>query len=250
MKPTTQIQKEDRKRRRAAEKIRCWIEQLRRRHMYQERDRRRKWLLFLLLWALESKPAQMFFPSPDLPLSPAPEKAKKRKSEKNFTNAEETRTDDERRFLFDYAPRRGEENAEVMDGLTWTDIVALNRIHCPYLFKTAPIPGMPDRYKDNPPHVWSLLDHIGSDYHREDAITALKLLVDKEAHDWIDACSTGANGNSWKDLRLVHQRTPQMTIAEFPRAAARWREELRRETEEDRKNRPKRDDEDNGLSPK
>ena len=128
MREHTPVQKEDRKSRRAAERIRRWIEQARRRHAHQDRERRRKWLLLLLLWALESKPAQMFVPSPDLPMRPAPEKAKKRKSEKKFADAVETRTDDERRYLFDYAPRRGEENAEVMDGLTWTDIVALNRI--------------------------------------------------------------------------------------------------------------------------
>ncbi|MDP9875259.1 hypothetical protein [Agrobacterium tumefaciens] len=119
-----------------------------------------------------------------------------------------------------------------MDGLTYADIIALNKIHRPHLFQQpAPIPGMPNRYK-KAVHIWTLLDHLGSDYHRRDAIKALKLLVDESAHDWIDACAKGANGNSWRDLRICRRRTPEMTIYDFPRAAAWWRESVRREEEE------------------
>jgi hypothetical protein len=241
----------ERKSRRVADQLRRWIEDLRRRQMQAERNRRRKWLLFLFLALLESKPVQAFFSMRGFTPLPVPRQmSRQRKSQKEKAANEDMRTDDERRYLYDYAPRRGEESAEVMDGLTWTDIVALNRIYRPHLFRTAPIPGMPDRYKDKPPHVWTLLDHIGSDYHRKDALAALKLLVDGEAHDWIDACGKGANGSSWKDLRTCRQRTPDMTISDFPRAAAWWRETTRREAEENLKNRPKPDGDDNGLSSK
>ena len=77
MKTAAQIRKkEDRKKcRAAADRLRRYIEDLRRRQMRAERDRRRKWLLALLLWALESTPVQMFFPSPDpAPVPPPPPK--------------------------------------------------------------------------------------------------------------------------------------------------------------------------------
>ncbi|MGO7638737.1 hypothetical protein, partial [Rhizobium leguminosarum] len=71
---------------------------------------------------------------------------------------------------------------------------------------------------------------LDSYYHRPEAIKALKLIVDAECHDCIDACTAEASGLTWKDLRRQCRRlTPEMTIYEFPRAAARWREERRRE---------------------
>jgi hypothetical protein len=228
---------ESRKRRRTAERWRRWIEDLRRRKMQQQdRDRRRRWLLALLLALLESKPVQMFFPvlivAPDPALSKQRPKPSRKSEEKSETV--DTRTNDERRFLYDYAPRHGEEHLEVYDGLTWNDIVAYNKVHRPWLFpKFVPIPGMPDRYKDEPVHIWTLLDHISSDYHRKNAIVALKLIVNRDAHDWIDACAASDEG--WKDLPKCRRPTPEMTIYEFPRTAARWREDQRREAEERKK---------------
>ncbi|MBB2823276.1 UNVERIFIED_ORG: hypothetical protein GGD59_006582 [Rhizobium esperanzae] len=240
MKPTRAVQirkKEASKRRSAAERFRRYIHDLRRRlRLQDERDRRRKWLLVLLLALLESKPAQAFFPvvfaEPD-PTHQKREPQPTNKSEKRIA-ADNPRTDDERRYLYDYAPRRGEEHLEVYDGLTYADIIANNKIHRPWLFpKFEPIPGMPERYADGPVHIWTLLDHLGSDYHRPEAITALKLSVGVESRDWIDACAAEVDGLTWKDLRRqCRRRTPEMTIYEFPRAAARWREERRREGEE------------------
>jgi hypothetical protein len=235
MKSATQIKKEeDRKRRRADERWRRYIQDLRRRHMQAERDRRRRWLLALLLWALESTPVQMFFPMPDpAPVPPPPPKTSPaRKSEKKAPV--EAVSDYDRHYLFDHRPRRGEEHLEVYDGLTYRDIDELNRIHRPHLFpKFTPIPGMPKQYADEPVNVLALFDHMSSDYHRSDAIKALKLIVAPESHAWIDACATETNGLTWKDLRRqCRRRTPEMTTREFPRAAERWREELRREAEE------------------
>lgn len=238
MKPNTAIEvrkEESRKRRRAAERWRKWIEDLRRRQMRAERDRRRRWLLTLLLALLESKPVQTFFPvhfpaadPPQQKRQPQPSRKSKGKSE-----AVDMRTDDERRFLYDYATRRGEEHLEVYDGLTYADIVEYNKIHRPWLFpKFVPIPGMPKRYSREPVHIWTLLDHIGSDYHRRGAIIALKLITDKSAHDWISACAKGVGDLTWKDLRKCRSRTPDATLYEFPRYAERWREEQRREVEE------------------
>jgi len=224
-----QLKKEDRKRRRADERWRRYIQDLRRRQIQAslDRARRRRWLLALLLALLESTPMQMFFPSPDPAPTPAPPKTSPaRKSQKKA--AVETLSDYDRHYLFDHRPRRGEEHLEVYDGLTYSDIAA----HRPRLsLKFQPIPGMPDRYRDEPVHIWTLLDHLGSDYHRRDAIKALKLLVDKSAHAWIDACAVGENGSSWRDLRLCRQRTPEMTVRDFPRMAAWWRESVRREAE-------------------
>lgn len=240
MRPNTAIQvhnKAFRKRRRTAVRWRKWI---RRRQMLQQRDRRRKWLLALLLWALELQPAQMFF----VPLDPAPGPApvkrlpvKKSAKCSDLTAEDDPRTDYERLYISDCSTRYGEEHQEVMDGLTYHDIVALQRINRPWLFpKFKPIPGMPDRYKDEPVGIWTLLDHLQYDFLRSDAVKALKLLVDPGSHDWIDACAAGTQGNSWKDLRLYcKSRTPDATIQAFPRAAARWREEQRREAEERRK---------------
>jgi hypothetical protein len=212
---------------------RKWIEDLRRRQQRQEGDRRRRWLLTLLLALLESKPIQWFFPVHFAEAHPPEQKRQPQpptKSEEKITTAD-TRTDDERRYLYDYAPRRGEEHLEVYDGLTWADIVEYNKIHRPWLFPAfTPIPGMPDRYKDEPVHIWTLLDHIGSEYHRKNAIVALKLIVNRDAHDWIDACA--ATDEGWKDLPKCRRRTPEMTAYEFPRTAARWREDQRREAEE------------------
>ncbi|CDZ46980.1 hypothetical protein [Neorhizobium galegae] len=231
MKPNNKITKDEgRKKRRADERFRRWLED-RRRQMQREHDRRRKWLLLLLLMMFDSKPVRTFFSSPE-PVAVPAKGPPPRKSKKKIA-AVETRTDYERHYLFDHAPRRGEERHEVMDGLTYADIIALNKIHRPHLFqRPAPIPGMPDRYKGEAVHIWTLLDHLGSDYHRADAIKALKLLVDESAHDWIDACAKGANGNSWRDLRICRRRTPEMTLCDFPRAAAWWRESVRREEEE------------------
>ncbi|MBN9981861.1 hypothetical protein [Rhizobium laguerreae] len=237
MKPITAAQtrkEESRKRRRAAERWQRYIQDLRRRQQMQaESDRRRKWLLLLLLWALESKPAQLFFPSPDpAPPPTTPKRSAARKSE--IKAAVETLSDYDRHYLYDHRPRRGEEHLEVYDGLTWNDIIAYNRIHRPHLFPAfRPIPGMPKRYADEPVNVWTLFDHMSSDYHRPDAIKALKLIVDSRAHDWIDACATEVGDLTYKDLRRqCKRRTPAMTLHEFPRAATWWRESVRREEEE------------------
>lgn len=234
MKPNAAVHRkeEDRKKRRAAEWVRRRTEELRRRRLQAESRRRRKWLLLLLLWALESRPVQMFFLSPGPAPRPAPAKGLPRKSEKKITTVD-MRSDDERRYLFDYAPRHGEESQEVYDGLTYADIVAYNRIHRPHLFpKLTPIPGTPARYANEPLHIWTLLDHLQYDFLRPDAISAIKLLVDPSSHEWIDACETRVQGSSWKDLRHCRSRTPEMTIRAFPRAAVRWREERLREAEE------------------
>ncbi|ARQ11020.1 hypothetical protein NXC12_CH03027 [Rhizobium etli] len=255
MKPTRAVKilkEEASKRLGAAERFRRYIQDLRhRQRMKDERDRRRKWLLALLLAMLESKPAQAFFPVVFAEPDPAYQKRQPqptKKSEKNVA-ADDPRTDDERRYLYDYAPRRGEEHLEVYDGLTYSDIIAKNKIYRPWLFpKFEPIPGMPERYADGPVHIWTLLDHLGSDYHRPEAITALKLIVGVESHDWIDACAAEVDGLTWKDLRRqCRRRTPEMTLHEFPRSATRWRDEQRRETEE--RKREVDETPDDGLKP-
>lgn len=232
-----QIRKEEtRKRRRAAERLRKWNEDLRRRKMQQQdRDRRRRWLIALLLTLLEFKPVQMFFPVHFAQAVPPEQKRQPKPSRKSEEKAEtvDTRTDDERRFLYDYATRRGEEHLEVYDGLTYADIVEYNKIHRPWLFPVfKPIPGMPKRYADEPTHVWTLLFEMQYPHARDEAIAALKLIVDPSSHDWIDACSKGAGNLTWKDLRKCRSRTPDATLYEFPRYAARWREDQRREAEE------------------
>lgn len=252
MKPTTTVQirkKEARTKRHAAEKFRRWIEEQRRRQMQAERDRRRKWLIFLLLMLLDTKPAQMLFPSFNRTPVPTPcadqLKLKKRKRADDETG-ERPAFDINEHIFFDYSTRPGEHHLHVVDGLTYEDILELNRIHRPHLFKTpAPIPGMPARYADARPHVWSLLDHLSSAYHRKDAITALKLLVSPEAHDWIDSCSASDDG--WKELKRCRMKTPEMTVREFPRAAERWREQQRREAEE--RKREAKETLDNGPKP-
>ena len=165
--------------------------------------------------------------------APPPAPALPRKSEEKIPDLELC-DDYDRHYLFDHRPRRGEEHLEVYDGLTYQDIVAANRIHRPHLSpKFIPVSGMPSRYAEEPVDVWELLDHIDSDYHREQALIALKLIVDPEARDWIDACAAEVGGLTYKDLRRkCRQRTPSWTLYEFPRAAARWREEQRREAEE------------------
>ncbi|MBB3408520.1 hypothetical protein FHT87_002423 [Rhizobium sp. BK316] len=244
MKTVGQIQKEEyRKSRHAAERWRKWIKDLRRRQIQQqERDRRRRWLLALLLALLESKPVQAFFPlvlaEPDPPQQKRqPQPPRKSPKKDGFDQRQDQRTEYDRLYLSDCSTRYGEEHLEVYDGLTWGDIIKYNREHRPWLFPAfTPIPGMPDQYKDEPVHIWTLFDHLASDYHRPAAIEALKLVVDTESHDWVDACAAETNGLTWKDLRRqCRRRTPEMTIREFPRAAARWREELRREAEERKK---------------
>ncbi len=251
MKPpaAARIRKEEtRERRRAAERWRKWIEDLRRRKMQAERDRRRRWLFALLLVLLESKPVQMFFPvlivAPD-PALPKQQPKPSRKSEEKSETAD-TRSDDERRYLYDYACRHGEEEVEVYDGLTWNDIVAYNKVHRPHLFpRFVPIPGTPDRYKDEPVHIWTLLFEMQYPHARRDAIAALKLIVDPDSHDWINSCALTTDG--WKDLTKCRRKTPAMTIYEFPRAADRWREEQRREAEE--RKREAKEKPDNGSKP-
>lgn len=252
MKPTTtaQIRKEeDRKKRRAAKDRRRWLED-RRREMQAEGDRRRKLLLFLLLMFLDSKPARLFFPPYDPAPVPPPASAAqpKRRRKRSDETGERPSFNHEEHICFDYSTRPEERHLHVMDGLTYEDIIDLDRTHRPYLFKTpAPIPGTPDRYsyKEMPPHVWTLLDHLGSPYHRPDALTALRLVVNEKAHDWIDACATREGG--WKELKRCRTKTPAMTLAEFPRAAARWREAQRREDEERKKE--SKETPDNGPKP-
>ncbi|RKD55746.1 hypothetical protein [Rhizobium sp. WW_1] len=236
MKPSAaaRIRKEEtRERRRAAERFRRWLEDLRRRQQQADRDRRRKWLIALLLALLDSRPVQMFFPVHFAEADPPQQKRQLKPSRNSEERSEtvDTRTDDERRFLYDYAPRYGEESQEVYDGLTWNDIVAYNKIHRPHLFpRFVPIPGMPARYSSEPVHVWTLLFEMQYPHARRDAIAALKFIVDPASHDWITACASLDDG--WKDLKKCWMRTPDLTVYEFPRAAARWREELRRDAEE------------------
>jgi hypothetical protein len=237
VKPTTaqSRKKETSQRRRLAERFRRLLEELRRRQQQLERDRRRRWLLALLLALLESKPMQLVFPvhfAAPYPALPKQQSSRPRKSEEKSETAD-TSTDDERRYLYDYATRRGEEHLEVYDGLTYADIVAYNRVHRPWLFpKFVPIPGMPKRYADEPAHVWTLLFEMQYPHARDEAIAALKLIVDPSSHDWISACAKGAGDLTWKDLRKCWSRTPDATRYEFPRYAERWREDLRREAEE------------------
>ncbi|MGO6921258.1 hypothetical protein ACCS39_27385 [Rhizobium ruizarguesonis] len=238
MKPNAeqiQIQKEDRrKRHRFDERIRMYFENLRHR-LLQERKRRRKWLLLLLLALFESRPVQTFF---TIKLTEQNLRQGNRKLQPSDAEKHNATTgmlsDDERRFLYDYAPRPGDEHLEVYDGLTHSDIVALNKIHRPWaISKFERIPGMPKRYADSAVHIWTLLDHLDSDYHRPQALEALKLIVDSDAHDWIDACTSEVGGLTYKDIRRqCRRRTPAMTIAEFSRSASRWREERRQEIEE------------------
>lgn len=252
MKPIGQVQKEeDRKSRHAAKRWRRWLEELRRRKMQQDRDRRRRWLLALLLALLESKPVHAFSTfhfAPQYPTQQERQPQMPRKSEKKAHTAD-TISDYDRHYLYDHRPRRGEEHLEIYDGLTYADIAAYNREHRPWLFPAfKPISGMPDRYRDGPVHIWTLFDHFDSGYHRPAAIKALKLIVDTDCHDWIDACVREVGGLTYKDLRReCRRRTPDQTLLEFPRAAARWREEQRREAEE-RKKEPK-ETPDNGSKP-
>ncbi|MND52877.1 hypothetical protein D3C80_439020 [compost metagenome] len=246
MQPTVaQLRKEkDRKRRRAAERWQLYLAELRHRRDQTDRDRRRRLLWLIMLWALilEAIPTPTFFfariPAADLPQQKRQSKPSGKSQKKDeFDKHDDPRSDDERRYLSDYSTRFGEESQQVYDGLTYNDIVALNKIHRPWLFPVfKPVPGMPRRYADEPVHVWTLFYHMTSDYHRPDAIKALKVIADPAAHDWIDACSAEQDGLSYKDLRRqCMRRTPDATLYEFPRAAARWREEKRREAEERKK---------------
>ncbi|MBY3387616.1 hypothetical protein ACC772_20095 [Rhizobium ruizarguesonis] len=231
-------QEEDRKSRRAAKDRRRSLEE-RRRQMQAERNRLRKRLLLLLLWLLESAPVRAFFdvqislPHPTLQQR-QPKPARKSAKNRDLGAEDDPRSEYERLYLCDRSTRYGEEHLEVVDGLTWNDIVALNRQHRPHLSpKFTPIPGMPGRYIAEPVHVWTLLDHLHYEFLRKDAIAALKLIVDPTAHEWIDACASTSNG--WKQLCYCRGRTPHATIAEFPRASERWREEQRREADERKK---------------
>lgn len=197
-----------------------------------------------MMWIsiLESIPTQAFFAAHFIAADPPQQKRQPkapRKSQKKdeFDNRDDPRDEYDRRFLSDYSTRFGEENQEVYDGLTHEDIVAYNRTHRPWLFpKFEPAPGMPKRYADEPAHAWTLLFEMQYPHARDDAIEALKLIVDPSSHDWIDACKSEQDGLSYKDLRRqCRRRTPEMTVYEFPRAAARWREEQRREAEERKK---------------
>jgi hypothetical protein len=231
---------EQRKRGRALERWQRYLAELRRRREQAERDRKRRLLWLLMIWIsiLESIPTQSFFPAHFAAGDKPEQKRQPKPSRKSEEKAEivDTRTDDERRYLYDYATRRGEEHLEVYDGLTYADIVAYNKIHRPWLFPAfKPTPGMPKRYSSEPVHVWTLLFEMQYPHCRPDAIAALKLVVDPTAHDWINACEKEIDGLSYKNLRQCWSKTPEMTVYEFPRAAARWRVEQRREAEERKK---------------
>lgn len=253
MQPTVaQIQKEKERKRTAAERWQRHLVDLRRRREQAERDRKKRlrWLIIMWLAILESIPTQLFFPVHFAAMDTHEQKRQPkppRKSEEKSETAD-TRSDDERRFLYDYATRHGEEHLEVYDGLTHADIVKYNKIHRPWLFpKFEPVPGMPKRYASEPAHVWTLLYEMQHPHARGDAIAALKLTVDPVAHDWIDACEKEIGELSYKNLRRCWSRTPEMTLHEFPRAAARWREDQRREAEE--RKRELKETQENGLKP-
>lgn len=246
MQPTAeQIRKENQhERRRAAERWQRYLAELRRRQEQAARDRRKRllWLIMIWLTILKSIPTQLFFPvyfaEADPPQKKSqPQHGRKYRKKEDFDRRDDPVSDYDRHYLFDHRPRYGEEEQEVYDGLTYNDIVALNRIHRPWLFPVfEPVPGMPKRYADEPVHVWTLLYEMQHPHARGDAFAALKLIVDHTSHDWIDACSAEQDGLSYKDLRRqCMRRTPDATLYEFPRAAARWREDQRREAEERKK---------------
>lgn len=243
----------DRSLRRAAERWQRHLAELRRRRDQADRDRKKRlrWLIMLWLMILESIPTPLFTPV-ILPAEDPPQRKRQLSRPRKLCKKDELdkrddpRTDDDRRYLSDYSPRYGEESQEVYDGLTWSDIIAYNKVHRPWLFPVfKPLPGTPQRYIDEQLHIWTLLDHLKHDFLRKDAITALKLLVDPDAHPWIDACAATTNG--WKQLCYCRGCTPDMTIAAFPRAAALWREEQRREAEERKKEATETSD--NSLKP-
>lgn len=252
-----QIKKdEERKRRRAAERWQRYLAELRRRCDQADRDRKKRLLWLLTLWisVLESISMPSFFSvrfaeadSPGQKRQPQPLRKSRKKDE--FEDRDDPRDEYDRRYHSDYSCRCGEESREVYDGLTHEDIVAYNRIHRPWLFpQFQPVPGMPKRYCSEQVHIWTLLYEMQYPHCRQDAITALKLIVDPVAHVWIDACEKEVDGLSYKNLRRCWSKTPGMTLYEFPRAAARWREEQRREAEE-RKREAKETSQDNGPEP-
>lgn len=253
----TIIRSRDRKRRRAAERWQRHLADIRRRREQAERERKRRlrWLITLWLMILESIPTPTFFAArfaetdtPRQKRQPQPLRKSRKKDE--FDNRDDPRDEYDRRYLSDYSNRYGEENQEVYDGLTHNDIVAYNRVHRPWLFpKFEPVPGMPRRYANEPAHVWTLLFEMQYPHIRDEAIAALKLIVDPASHHWIDACLNEQDGLSYKDIRRqCRRRTPEMTILEFPRAAARWLEEHRREAEE--RKREAKETADNGPKPR
>ncbi len=242
MQPTVaQIQKEKKRKRTAAERWQRHLADLRRRREQAERDRKKRLLWLIMIWIsiLESIPTQLFFPIHFAAMDTheqkrQPQRPRKSQKKEDFDRRDDPVSDYDRHYLFDHRPRYGEEEQEVYDGLTYDDIVALNKVHRPWLLaKFEPIPGMPRRYAEEPAHVWTLLYEMQHPHARGDAIAALKLITDADAHGWIDACEKEIDGLSYKDLRRqCMRRTPDATLFEFPRAAARWREEQRREAEE------------------
>ncbi|MEZ2224542.1 hypothetical protein [Rhizobium sp. RCC_161_2] len=237
--PPQQVELEKkRKHRRAAERWQRHLAELHRRREQADRDRKRRlrWLIMLWLMVLESIPTATFSPviladEDARQQKRQPPRPRKSRKKDELDKRDDPRSEDDRRYMSDYSPRYGEESQEVYDGLTWSDIIAHNKVHRPWLFPVfKPLPGTPQRYIDEQLHIWTLLDHLKHDFLRKDAISALKLIVASDAHPWVDACAALPNG--WKQLRYCRGRTPDMTIAAFPRMAALWREEQRREAEE------------------
>ncbi|MBO9135152.1 hypothetical protein J5289_21720 [Rhizobium sp. B230/85] len=237
---TAQILKEEaRKKRRAEHRWLQYLEDIEQRKKQYERERRRLALLLIILLIIFSAPIKPVFIriySAQVPLALPPSRSLK-KNERHSSEFDYTL-----HIERDFAPRYGEENLEIMDGLTADDVAQIRRQHQPPKVK---IPGMPDRYADEWPHPHTLLDHLQHDFFRADAIAALKKITPAHVHDWLDQA---AIGDGWKALRLSRQKTKEETLATMPLEAARWREDLKREAEErtrDEQN-PKDSDDPNG----
>ncbi|PZM10168.1 hypothetical protein [Rhizobium tubonense] len=221
MKPNTDIaEHERRKKRRADYWLRLWLNDLRRRQMKGKRHRRRKWLLALML-IIFGQIARPFAMTPPQPL-PAPS-LKPRPLMKKPTRRKAF--DLQEHVDRDYAPRTGEQAEELFDGLTSRDISQIR-------YEARPvIPGLPERYGKEWPHLFTLLDHLQYPFARQDAITVIKKMVSPAIHDWIDSSVEEDGG---KAIRRCRSKSPEETLAAMPRAASQWREQLRRDAEQRR----------------
>lgn len=215
---------EEVKNRRAAKAWRQWADDLRRRLEQHERERkRRNWLLFLLLLLFDTTPARSIFSAPDPVTSLAPPRPQDwrdnfKRNIRTFDYAEHIRRD--------YAPRPGEDDLEVFDGLTAGDIAQIKREMQPPKLK---VPFLPERYQYEVPHIWTLIDHLQLPFARHDAAIVIKMMTPPAISDWIDA-SVAEDGG--KAIRYCRSKTPTETIAAMARAAVQWREDLRRQAEE------------------
>lgn len=212
------LDRNDKKKRAAAEKWRRWLTELRRRQLRNEQEQKRYTRLLLMWLILLEFSGRVFHPIIYFAF-----RNSSIQSGPRDPISHKTRFDYGDYLNRDYSAPSEQHHLEVMDGLTYQNISQIRHE------QRANYPELPERYRHEWPHPHTLLFQLRWYPHmRNDVVGALKLSVPRTLHAWLDASLAEDGGYS---IRSCRRPTAEETFAAMPREARRWLNSKRQEAE-------------------